>query len=575
MFLHPIVACLAVLAALLSCGGCGSAPEATLILAGGPVWSLEGDTPEEAVALRGDTVLGLGSRQAMEAFRGPATEYVELDGATVLPAFVDHHLHVLNLGLALLNREAGEGMFLDVSGVASLEELGELVRARAAVAEPGTWILGQGWSQAGWGTQDLPDTPVLDRAAPRNPVFLTRTDAHVGWANAAALAAAGLDETAADPPGGRLMRRADGSLTGVLLERAVEAVLAQVPPLSTEELAGAFRRGAEELAARGVTRAYDAGFLTPPGILDLGPDFGALLAAVAEEDALRPLPVEIGLMIPGPSALAEAMLAGPGGHRLSPRLRVTHLKLFADGALGGRSAALTHSYADDPTTRGVVRMSAEEILDWSERALDAGLDVATHAIGDAAVAATLDAYERLLAERPGLDPRRLRIEHISYAREEDFRRAVDLGIPLSIQSVFNSPPGESPTFGEMRVGMSHGDAVYPWGRLADEGALLLEGTDLYALPGPVLLNLFAGLTAQNAVGVRGDGPTGRLPVMRMATRYLPPGGAGPEEGVLRVGAPADLVILSGDPLSAPLADLLEQRVLATFRRGRRVYSGGG
>lgn len=219
-------------------------------------------------------------------------------------------------------------------------------------------------------------------------------------------------------------------------------------------------------------------------------------------------------------------------------------------------------------------MSADEILDWSSRALDAGLDVATHAIGDGAVSATLDAYERLLAERPGLDPRRLRIEHISYALEEDFRRAVELGIPLSIQSVFNSPPGESPTFGEMRVGMEHGAAVYPWGRLSDDGALLLEGTDLYALPGPVLLNLYAALTAQNAVGIRGEGPAGRLPVMRMATRYLPAGGTAPKEGTLRVGAPADLVVLSGDPLTAPPADLLELRVLATYRGGRKVYPGG-
>lgn len=574
MFHCPSAFRLVALAAAAWCGGCGSEPEATLILAGGPVWTLEDDVPAEAVALRGDTVLGAGSRQSMEAFGGPGTAHVELAGATVLPAFVDHHVHVLNLGLALLNREEGQRIFLDVGGVESLEELGELVRARAAEAGPGAWILGQGWSQARWGTEDLPDSDVLDRAAPRNPVFLTRTDAHTGWANSLALAAAGMGPGTPDPPGGRLMRRGDGTLTGVLLERAVEAVLARVPPPSSEEWVRAFRRGAEELAARGVTRAYDAGFLSSPGILDLGPDFSVLLAAVVEDDAVRPLPVELGLMIPAPSALAEAVLATQAGHRLSPRLRVTHLKLFADGALGGRSAALTHPYADDPTTHGVARMSAHEILSWSERALDAGLDVATHAIGDAAVTATLDAYEGLLAERPGLDPRRLRIEHISYAREEDFRRAVALGIPLSIQSVFNSPPGESPTFGEMRVGMDHGGAVYPWGRLADDGALLLEGTDLYALPGPVLLNLYAALTAQNALGVRGEGPAGRLPAVQMATRFLPPGGATPVEGHLRVGAPADLVVLSGDPLTAPLTGLLEQKVLATYRRGLKVYEGG-
>jgi predicted amidohydrolase YtcJ len=559
------------LSGVLWLAGCARAPEATLIMAGGPIWSLESDQPAEALALRGDTVLGVGSREAMEAFRGPATEQMELDGAAVLPAFVDHHLHILNLGLALLNQEEKQRFFLEVGDVGSLEEVGELVAARAAEAKPGEWILGQGWSQASWGTQALPDSPVLGRAAPNNPVFLTRSDAHTGWANSAALAAAGLTPGTPDPHGGRLVRRADGTLTGILLERAVEPVLAQIPPPSTEDMVRAFRRGAEELAARGVTRAYDAGFLSSPGIVDLLTDFSGLLDAIVADDALRPLPVEVGLMIPGPSALAEAVLAEPGKRLLSPRLRVTHLKLFADGALGARSAALTHPYADDPTTSGVARMSAEEIREWSGRALDAGLDVATHAIGDAAVAATLDAYQDLLAEHPGLDPRRLRIEHISYASQEDFSRAVELGIPLSIQSDFNSPPGERPTFGEMRVGMEHGADVYPWGRLADQGALLLEGTDLYALPGPVLLNLYSALTAQNALGVRGNGAAGRLPAIRMATRFLPPGGAPPQEGRLRVGAPADLVVLSGDPLTTPLSDFLALRVLTTFRHGQKVF----
>jgi len=545
--------------------------QATLILAGGQVRSLDDETAAEAIALQGSTVLGMGTRHAMEAFRGPSTEYVELEGAAVLPAFVDHHVHVLNLGLALLNRERQQYLFLELGEARSLDDLARLVHARASAADHGSWILGQGWTQAVSGTERLPDSDVLDRAAPQHPVFLTRSDAHVGWANATALALAGLDPSTPDPPGGRILRRTDGALTGILLERAVEAVTAVIPAPLTEELVRAFRRGAEELAARGVTRAYDAGFLTSPGIVDLGTDHTGLLAAVAEADGLDPLPVSIGLMVPGPSALADAVLSAPGAHVLSDRLRITHLKLFTDGGLGARSAALTHPYADDPATRGVARMSYAEIHEWAGRALDAGLDVATHAIGDAAVGATLDAYERLLSERSGLDPRRLRVEHFSYARETDFQRAVDLGVPLSVQSDFNSPPDEVPTFGATRVGADHADAVYAWGRLADGGALLLEGTDLYGIPGPPLFNLHAGLTAHNAVGTRGDGAAGRLPALRIATRYLPAGGRPVVDGALRVGTPADVVVLSGDPLTVPLAELLEMRVLATFRHGRRVY----
>jgi hypothetical protein len=225
--------------------------------------------------------------------------------------------------------------------------------------------------------------------------------------------------------------------------------------------------------------------------------------------------VRINLMIPAPSALAESLLAGTHEWQLSPRIRITHLKLFGDGALGSRGAALTHPYADDSSTAGVARLTSGEIADWSRRAIGAGLGVATHAIGDEAVRRTLDAYQAVLGELRDLPPGTLRIEHFSYAREEDFARAVGLGITLSIQSNFNSGADDSPTFGGMRVGDANEPRVYAWRRLFEMKARLVEGSDYFARPGGPLAGFMAAMTRRNAIGAGHDGPATRAAVYRM------------------------------------------------------------
>jgi len=538
--------------------------------------SLQPGSPgAEAVAVRGGRIEAVGSGTEVRALRGPDTRVVDARGGTVLPGFSDHHLHLVNIGFALLNRRDGQRLYLDLSDAGSADEVARRVAARADSLPDGAWILGKEWNQGAWGTGALPGRAELDRAAPRNPVYLARSDGHAGWANAAALREAGIGRSTPDPHGGRIVRGPDGAATGILLERANEAVVARLPAPSDADIRTAFRMGAEAMAARGVVRAYDAGFLAFPGVVALNADLGRYLRLLVAEDAARPLPLDLDLMIPAPSRLADSVLAHPGRFTLlSPRLRVTALKLFADGALGSRGAALTHPYADDPSTSGVPRMTTEEIGDLTRRALDAGLDVATHAIGDEAVRRTLDAYEAVLAERPGLSPRRLRIEHFSYAREEDFARAVRLGVLLSVQPDFNTPAGERPTFADLRVGHANDPRVYAWRRLDSLGAPLAGGTDYFTSPGPPLLTFRMSLTAHNAIGTTGPGPAGRLESLRQQTVWYPPGGGAPTSGRLRVGDPADLVVLSANPLAAPPDSLDAVRVLATVRRGDVTYGEG-
>ncbi len=454
--------------------------------------------------------------------------------------FVDHHVHVFNVGWWLLQEERRPQGYVNASGATSEREVVDRVAAQAARVGR-DWVTGAGWNQGSWGTSVLPTLDTLSRAVPRNPVALARSDGHALWVNRAAIAAAG----------------GDARPEGVLLERDVEPIVARIPVPADSDIVAAWRLGAATMASRGVRRVYDAGVLAVPGVVALNIDFARFVRLLASADAARPLPLEINLMIPAPSAFAEsALVMAPAARRLSPNVRVTHLKLFADGALGSRGAALSHSYADDPHTEGILRMDAAEIGQWTRRALDAGLDVATHAIGDRAVKAALDAYEAVLVERPDIEPGRLRIEHFSYAGDADFERAARLGIALSVQSGFNSPRGTTPTFGEQRVGAANAERVYAWERLEGLGALLVEGSDAFADPGPALVGFHAALTGINAIGERGDAPEVRERALRLQQAWLAPGGAIEPPG--RSGA---RVRLSADPLRAPLDSLLAIRVL--------------
>lgn len=559
-----------------ACSPADRGPSADLLLTGITVLTGTETIADGAVAVRSGRILAVGPAARLESRRGEDTRVVELDGTVAAPAFVDHHVHLMNIGLTLLNAARDGSLHTDLSGL-DQEQVAAAVAARSGVGEA-DWRLGKGWSQGAWGATDLPDREVLDAALPDAPVFLSRVDGHAGWVNGAALALAGIDAATPDPAGGVIVRRPDGTPTGVLLERANEAVAALVPTPAAAELEEAFRLAAAALAAQGVVEVYDAGFLSHPGVVNLADDLDSYLAALLAADRAAPLPLRINLMIPAPTVLADAVLADPGSYReLSPRVRVTHIKLFADGAMGSRGAFLSHPFADDPHNRGVARMSAEEIRAWSERALDAGLGVATHAIGDAAVARALDAYEAILAERPDLDAGRLRIEHFSYAAMADMQRAAALGVVLSIQPNFVLPDDDGVAMEDDRVGADNVRRVYAWGTLEDLGARLALGSDYFTFPFEPLYTLHAAATRANAAGLPQEGwhadeRLARDRALALTSTLIRPGGEAHSHR-LAAGEPADLVLLSADPLTA--GSVLDIEILATLSAGRPTHSAAG
>jgi predicted amidohydrolase YtcJ len=563
-----------ILAAVVAGGVAAPRPEAEWIVHGGPVLTLDPGGPRvEAAAFAGGVVLALGAMEDVRELRGAHTRELDLGGRVLMPSFKDHHVHLLNLGLALLNRERDAALQAELAGL-DVESIAATLAERCGQAPAGAWVTGAGWSQGIWGDSALPGHEPLTRACPDNPVLLARVDGHAGWANRAALRFA--PAAGGEPPGSRVARDENGAPTGALLERANEPLLALVPPLAEADVIAAFHEAVESLAARGVTEADDAGFLSPPGLVDLEASLERYLDLLSRADSGKPLPVRVGLMIPAPSALATRVLSGP--RELSPRLHVTHLKLFADGALGSRGAALSHAYADDPSTHGVPRMDRESIEQWTRRALDGGLDVAAHAIGDAAVASVLDAYEAVLTERPSLDPRRLRVEHFSYASEVDIARAARLGVVLVVQPGFVWPDAEGHTMEEARVGGPGAARVYAFGRLVRAGARLAGSTDEFTLPEPIFRHVHAGVTRQNPEGTPPGGwqPENRLTRLeglRLFTERQPAGG-GPARPPLAVGGPADWIVVSADPLGGPEGALPGLRVHRTVAGGLVIFDDG-
>lgn len=567
-------------AALLALvGACGDRPPtaADIIISGGPILTLRDPATVEAIAVSEGRILALGGLTEIEAFRGPGTTDYHLADRVLAPAFVDHHVHLLNLGFALLFAAEPSPAFVDLAGFDSQAAIAEDIRARTAALPAGAWVLGQSWSQGAWGASELPTDDALDAAVPDNPVFLTRVDGHAGWCNAAALRVAGIDAATPDPPGGLILRNAGGEPTGVLLERANELLRPSLPEPSPDQIRRAFRMAAEALSQQGVTEVFDAGVLGLPGVVDLRLDFEHYAELLAEADRESPLPLRVHLMVPAPSDFARRIVADPGRYRqMSPRVGVTHVKLFVDGALGSRGALLTHPYADDPVTHGVERMDRQAIIDEANVALDAGLGVAVHAIGDAAVAAALDAYEEVLRERPEIDPRRLRIEHFSYAQPTDFDRAAALGIVLAVNPDFVAPDDHGVAMEDARVGADRSDRVYALGRLAEAGGKLAFGSDYFTAPAQPMLAFYVATTRRNKNGLPVDGwhPNERLPrleSLQIQTRLWPAAGGDPERGELAVGGRADLVVLTADPLTVPDSAILGIGVEATFADGVLVY----
>ncbi len=541
----------------------GRAPPADLLFVHGVVRTVRaGEPPRQALAVTGDRISFVGDDGPALLLAGPATRVVDLRGRALLPGFADGHLHLSGFGEAL--RE------VDLVGTTSFDDVIERVRARAA-AEPGDgWLLGRGWDQNDWAAADFPVHAALSAAVPGRPVALSRIDGHALLCNAAALAAAGVDGESAEPEGGRILRGPDGQPTGVLIDNAMELVDRAMPPRTTAELLAGVRLAIDELHRHGITAVHDAGvpLSTAEAYAALARegDF-ALRAHVmlsADEPALQR----------DDGGLPTADLTGQG------LIAVRAIKLYADGALGSRGAALLEDYSDEPGNRGLLVTPPAQIEAMAERALRGGWQLCVHAIGDRGNRLVLDAMEQALAAVPpaarppgGADPR-FRIEHCQVLSPQDIPRFARLGVIPSMECQHQT--SDMP-WAQARLGPERVRGAYAWRSLLDTGVILCGGSDCpVERPDPIAA-FHAAVTRCDEQGLPAGGWHPEQAMTReeaLASLTAWPARAAFDEarlGTLEVGKLADLVVVSDDLIAAPAERLPHVTVDVTVFDGRVVY----
>ncbi len=536
-----------------------AADPADLVLTNGVVHTVDVKRPRaEAVAVRSNRIVAVGSASEARAFVGPKTRVVDLAGRTVVPGFDDSHAHMLGIGFARLD--------VDLTGTRSWPEVVERVAAAVRTRRPGEWVRGRGWHEGKWdapapgAVRGFPTHHALTAVSPDNPVVLERADGHAVLANARAMALRGITRTTAPPEGGEILRDAAGEASGVFVDNAERLVAA--PERSAEELRRALELAMDECLSKGVTSLTDAG---------AGADVIALYRAAAAAGRLR---TRLYVMAAGLPTMRELERPDPGNGFLAVRA----VKLYADGALGSRGAALLEPYADDPGHSGLLVTPPDAILEAVRFALARGFQVGTHAIGDRANRIVLDAYEKAMAERPEAKDPRLRIEHAQILDAADLPRFGRLGVLAAVQGIHcpSDRPWAPLRLGEDRVR----EGAYAWRKLLDAGARVLNGTDAPVEDLSPIQNFHATVTRQDASGRPPGGfdPDQRLTrseALRTMTLDAAYGSfAEREKGSIEVGKLADLVVLSQDILSVPDERLLHTRVEMTVLDGRVLYEGG-
>jgi hypothetical protein len=486
----------------------------------------------------------VGSEKEARRRAAPDTRVVRLGGAVVIPGLADAHGHLQGLGRA---RESIDLRSLPVAMIAAR------VKERASSVPEGSWIEGRGWDQNLWPEAAFPGREELDAAAPKHPVLLERVDGHAVWANAAALRAAGIDPekpAPPDPDGGRILRDAAGRPTGVFIDNAAGVLERAIPAPDAATLARRFLAAAQECVRNGLTSVGDASGYGPGEIAAL-----STLARAGE------LPVRVYATV---GATPEGLALLDRGAITEGRLPVRAVKLFADGALGSRGAALLAPYADEPATSGLVATSEERIREVVARCFRAGWQPWIHAIGDRGNRMALDAFEGALAvERP--KDARPRIEHAQVVSRQDVPRFARLGVIASVQPTHaTSDMG----WAVKRLGPERIEGAYAYATLLRSGARMAGGSDFPIESCDPRLGLYAATARQET--------SERLSVAEALALFTEGAAyaqfAEGRRGRIAEGFDADITVLDRDLLDGQRAAIPKLEVLMTVVGGEVVFS---
>jgi len=494
-------------------------------------------------------ILAVGGEDLL-ADRDPA-DVIDGGGKTVLPGLIDAHAHVYGLGFAKST--------LDLVGVQSVEAATKRIRDYAEHNPNAHWILGRGWNQVHWSVKEFPKASDIDVVVNDRPVWLRRIDGHAGWANSTALRIAGIDDDTPDPVGGKIIRDQRGHATGVLIDKAMSLVSQHVPEPDKSDYRRAIKVAIENLVAEGLTGVHDAG-------VDL--TNVEVYLSMADTDELD---MRIYAMLSGAGDVLDAVgrpLRGQGHDRLD----IAAVKLYGDGALGSRGAALLEPYSDDAENRGLPFWTQAELDAFVAKANTMGFQVGIHAIGDRGNRMALDAFAS--AQGNEISLLRNRVEHAQIIALDDIPRFAALGVIASMQPTHAT---SDMNMAEDRIGPERIRGGYAWRRLLDSGAVIASGSDF-----PVeLSNPFHGLYAaisrqdrhgQPAGGWHPDQALSRIEALHSFT--LAAAYAAHQEdrlGSLEPGKWADFIIIDRDYFEIPVNEIDDIRVLQTWVGGKKVF----
>ena len=535
---------------------------ADIVFKNGNVYTANDKAPRaQALAVKADRIIFVGSNAAAQRYVGPNTRVVDLKGSTVLPGFTDAHQHLSGVG----QRE----MTLNLEGTTSLDDFLAKVKARVDQAKPGDWVTGRGWIETHWQPAVFPTRWDLDKVAPNNPVILGRADGHGAVANSAALKLAGVDKNTPNPFGGEVSKdKQSGEPNGMLLDAAQGLVRRRVPPTTAADDERAVELGVKRDIELGWTQIQDAG----------GSYHDVDIFKKLYEAGTIKLRIYKAVYGPGPNAtrlLNEGPIIGAYGNRLNVR----SIKVVSDGALGSRGAALLAPYSDAPETSGFLTVKAEELRPMLVEALRKGIQVETHAIGDRANRFILDEYETALkavpaAERKIAEPR-WRVEHAQIVNPADIPRFAKLGIIPSMQP--SHAIGDL-FFAPKRLGFARLAGAYAWESFIKSGVVVPGGSDAPVERGEPMIEFYAAVARKDQKGFSSEGwhpeeAVTRAQALKMFTIW--PAYAAFEEklrGTIETGKLADLTILSADIMTIPPLEILKTRCVMTVINGEIVWS---